>query len=179
MSERRGDGAFTVIELLFTVTVIGILAAMVIPGLSKAKAVSTEVSTIGSMRAIAAAQATFAASCAAGYYAPSVTWLTKAATGGKAGFLGSEFSSDTVDRLNYRIRLTAGPVESRAPASCNGLAAGQSVSGFFIAADPLVTNPSTGTRHFATNADNRFFQSTNNVSPFYSGVPPAPAIALK
>ena len=131
------------------------------------------------MRAIATAQATFAASCAAGYYAPSVTWLTKAATGGKAGFLGEEFSSDTVNRLNYRIRLTAGPVVAKAPASCNGLAAGKSVSGFFVGADPLVTNPSTGTRHFATNSDNRFFQSTNNVSPFYTGVPPAPAIALK
>jgi len=128
---------------------------------------------------LAAAQATFAASCAAGYYSPAVTWLTKPATGGKVAFLGREFSVNPVTRLNYRIRLTAGPVVVKSPASCNGLAAGRSVQSYFLAGDPLVTSAATGTRHFGASADNIIYQSTTAISPFYTGVPPAPAKPIK
>jgi len=173
---RRGDG-FTVIELLLVVAIIGIVASIVMPALSKAKAVSTEISTIGSLRAITTAQAGYAASCGGGYFAPSVTWLTLQ-TAGKAGFLGKEFSSDTVTRLNYKIQFTAGAVEPTSPASCNGLAAGLGVPTYFVAADPTVTSPSTGTRHFGVTSDTTIYQSTAFVAPFYTGLPPAPATPI-
>jgi len=178
MSESRSDGGFTVVELLLTVTIIGILASMAVPALSRAKAVSAEASTVGSLRAIGTAQATFAASCADGYYAPALSWLTEPAAVGRAAFLGQEFSGSTVTRLDYRIRLMAGSAVAKAPASCNGLAKGESVQSYFVGADPLVKSAATGTRHFGASSDNIIYQSTKNISPFYTGVPPSPAKAL-
>jgi prepilin-type N-terminal cleavage/methylation domain-containing protein len=179
MSQPRREAGFTLIELLLTVTLIGILASMVMPSLNKAKARSTEISTIGSLRAITTSQVNYAATCGGGYYAPSVTWLTKIPAVGKPAFLGQEFPGDTVTRLNYKIRFTAGAVEPKSPASCNGVAAGQSVKNYSVSADPTVTSPATGTRHFGTSSDNTIYQSTASVSPFYTGAPPAPATPIQ
>src|SRR2546422_9309075 len=69
-----------------------------------------EVSTIGTLRALNSAQASFASSCGGGAFAPTVASLATAATGRKstAGFIGPRVTKDTVDKEHYRIRFTAG-----------------------------------------------------------------------
>ena len=142
---------FTLIELLIVVAIIGIIAAIAIPGLLRARMSGNEASAIGSMRAVASGQAVYSGAAAQGGYATGLMIMANSCPGGTAPFLSIDLTTAaTVQKSGFNITMapaTAPVPAPPGPADCNAQPTVLAYYASAVAANPGVT----GNRAFAVN----------------------------
>jgi type II secretory pathway pseudopilin PulG len=161
---RQAKG-FALIDMLFVCGIIGILAAIAMPRLLTAKQAAGAASAIGSMRAVHSGQLTFALTCGGGFYAPKLTTLGTPPPGSPVGFVSPNLGqADVVSQSGYTLQVST-TAFAPAPASCNGLAAGEAGQGYKAGADP---NEPSNSRFFAINANGIVWEDTASL---FAGMP--------
>lgn len=170
----RADG-YTLLEVLIVVAVISILAAIAMPGLIRARRTSREAAAIGSMRAINAAQATYATSCAKGGYAQALEDLSKPAAGNVQLFISPDIPANGTVKSGFAFNL--GPDVSAATVlaaseTCNASSL-DAVSGYFAEAHPSGADVA-GQRSFALDARGIIFfaYDGHTIAPGMAGAAP-------
>jgi type IV pilus assembly protein PilA len=160
---KRKPNGFALIDLIFVIGMICVLAATAMPRLLAAKQSAGSASAIGSLRSISSAQLTFALTCGGGFYAPTLTVLGVAPPASREAFLSQNLTvGNIVTRGGYIIQMDATPFPG-APASCNGVAFGRAGQAYKAGADPA--DPMTNFRYFATNANGLIFEDVVSMYP--------------
>lgn len=139
-------------ELLIVIGIIGVLAAMVVSYLVRAKLAANEASAIGTLRALTSAQAAYSSACGKNSYAPTFARLVA------GGYASPDMNLSP--KSGYVFTLTPGVGAAGQP-DCEAQA---TQTAFYASGHPL-SPMATGRRAFAVNLGGAIWQSENSVPP--------------
>lgn len=155
------NAGFTLVELLIVVAVIGIVSAISVPAMLRARRSGNEAAAIGSVRALNSAESSYAAAAGKGGFSPTLAVLAAPCPGSVIGFISPDLSTDPSTKSGYIITMAASATSSPGPNDCNGVATETS---YYVTAVPVSAGLS-GQRGFASNGAGTIFFDLAGVAP--------------
>lgn len=159
---------FTLVELLIVIAVIGIVSAISVPAMLRARRAGNEAAAIGSLRALNSAESSYAAVAAKGGFSPTLATLAASCPGSTAGFISPDLSTDPSTKSGYIITMMPSASSSPGPNDCNGVA---TETAYYSTAVPVSAGLS-GLRAFASNGAGTIFYDRTGVAPTEAAMTP-------
>ena len=169
---RANQAGFTLVELMVTVAVIGILSAIALPSLMRARLSGNEASAIASLRTISSAQQTYSSTCGGGGFAATLEDLALPPVA-SAAFITADLGAAGLagtPKSGYLFGLEGrGATVLPGNQTCNG-SGDDTRTDFFANANPSEPGIS-GNRHFAIDQSGQIRQADTELTDITSGIP--------
>jgi type IV pilus assembly protein PilA len=160
-STLQQSAGFTLIELLIVIAVIGIVSAISVPGMLRARRAGNEAAAVGSLRALNSAESSYAAAAGKGGFSPTLGTLAAGCPGSTAGFISPDLSTDPSIKSGYIITMAPSASSTAGPVDCNGV---PTETAYYATAVPVAAGLS-GLRAFASSGAGTIFFDRTGVAP--------------